>query len=446
MSDTTFYYIIGGLAAILAVLLFNSYKEKRYRDEVRRQFGHSDQDALLDGKREEVRDGQGVLNQGMMHHQHSQAVAEQELSPQTQVFVAPDETVRAESVPEATQEAMQETIEKVGVAVDEVASEPVATVVADNQAEISPEAEPAAAPKSIKDLAVPGIKNVLSAAAKPEAGLLLDLQDLTRMELPWFDNRVDYMAYVSLREPRELHTMPRLSNRHHFRVVGCTMDGRFQLAEPIPSVYYQGFVMGLQCISRKGLAAREDLTQFADQVRQFATQMGAGVAVANADAFMQVAEPMDELCVRVDQTIAIHLVSRESVSGREIKAALESLKFELDAGIFWYRDVHGKNLFNAVNLDSTPFIAAALDDQAYRGFSMLYDLTKVPAGEKTFNQFMDLVVKLSSHLGLDLVDDQLNELSTQWLKDIRSYVVERQDEMLSVDIEPGSELAERLFS
>jgi hypothetical protein len=438
MSDTTFYYIIGGLAAILAVLLFNSYKEKRYRDEVRRQFGHSDQDALLDSKREEVRDGQGVLNQGMMHHQHSQAVAEQELSPQPQVFVAPDETVHA--VP------AQESIAEVNIAVDEVAAEPAVAAVAESQTEVLPEAEPTVSPKSIKDLAVPGIKNVLSAAQKPEAGLLLDLQDLTRMELPWFDNRVDYMAYVSLREARELHTMPRLSNRHHFRVVGCTMDGRFQLAEPIPSVYYQGFVMGLQCISRKGLAAREDLTQFAEQVRQFASQMGAGVAVANADAFMQVAEPMDELCVRVDQTIAIHLVSRESVSGREIKAALESLKFELDAGIFWYRDVHGKNLFNAVNLDSTPFIAAALDDQAYRGFSMLYDLTKVPAGEKTFNQFMDLVVKLSSHLGLDLVDDQLNELSTQWLKDIRSYVVERQDEMLSVDIEPGSELAERLFS
>lgn len=429
MSDTTFYYIIGGLAAILAVLLFNSYKEKRYRDEVRRQFGHSDQDALLDSKREEVRDGQGVLNQGMMHHQHSQAVADEALSD-----VEPD-----------TANKTQAMVEQDAVVFDVV--NPTAEFEPETTEPVANEAEPvASAPKSIKDLAVPGIKNVLSAANKSEAGLLLDLQDLTRMELPWFDNRVDYMAYVSLREARELHTMPRLSNRHHFRVVGCTMDGRFQLAEPIPSVYYQGFVMGLQCISRKGLAAREDLTQFAEQVRQFASQMGAGVAVANADAFMQVAEPMDELCVRVDQTIAIHLVSRESVSGREIKAALESLKFELDAGIFWYRDVHGKNLFNAVNLDSTPFIAAALDDQAYRGFSMLYDLTKVPAGEKTFNQFMDLVVKLSSHLGLDLVDDQLNELSTQWLKDIRSYVVERQDEMLSVDIEPGSELAERLFS
>ena len=429
MSDTTFYYIIGGLAAILAVLLFNSYKEKRYRDEVRRQFGHSDQDALLDSKREEVRDGQGVLNQGMMHHQHSQAAADEALSD-----VEPDTANKIQAAVE--QEAVVFDVVNPTAELEPEATEPVAN-----------EAQPVAnAPKSIKDLAVPGIKNVLSAANKSEAGLLLDLQDLTRMELPWFDNRVDYMAYVSLREARELHTMPRLSNRHHFRVVGCTMDGRFQLAEPIPSVYYQGFVMGLQCISRKGLAAREDLTQFAEQVRQFASQMGAGVAVANAEAFMQVAEPMDELCVRVDQTIAIHLVSRESVSGREIKAALESLKFELDAGIFWYRDAHGKNLFNAVNLDSTPFIAAALDDQAYRGFSMLYDLTKVPAGEKTFNQFMDLVVKLSSHLGLDLVDDQLNELSTQWLKDIRSYVVERQDEMLSVDIEPGSELAERLFS
>ncbi|UOO87830.1 cell division protein ZipA [Vitreoscilla massiliensis] len=440
MSDTTFYYIIGGLFAILAVLLFNSYKEKRYRDEVRRQFGHSDQDALLDSKREEVRDGQGVLNGGMMYHQHAQhSEAETVVATETATDFNTASRDEAAPVPDTDVVAAVVTPVMTAAPVFEIHEELTAPV-----AETAAVAEPA--PKSIKDLAVPGIKNVLSAAAKNEGVLLLDLQDLTRMELPWFDNRVDYMAYVSLREPRELHTMPRLSNRHHFRVVGCTMDGRFQLAEPIPSVYYQGFVMGLQCISRKGLAVREDLTQFAEQVRQFAAQMGGGVAVANADAFMQVAEPMDELCVRVDQTIAIHLVSRESVTGREIKAALENLKFELDAGIFWYRDVHGKNLFNAVNLDSTPFIAAALDEQAYRGFSMLYDLTKVPAGEKTFNQFMDLVVKLSSNLGLDLVDDQLNELSTQWLKDIRSYVVERQDEMLSVDIEPGSDLAERLFS
>ncbi|UOO92559.1 cell division protein ZipA C-terminal FtsZ-binding domain-containing protein [Vitreoscilla stercoraria] len=416
MSDTIFYYIVGGLAVILAVLLFNAYKEKRYRDEVRRQFGHADQDALLDTARHEVRDGQGVLNSGVMNHA---------LHPTGAAKVAATDMAQKELL--ATADTGSHTAAApIFQIVDE---EPVAT----------------AAPRSIKDLDIPNVKSALN-PVKPEDSLLLDLQDLTQMELPWFDSRIDYMAYVSLREPAELQAIPRLSNRHQVRVAGCTLDGCFQLAEPIPSVYYQGFVIGLQCISRQGLAQREELIQFAEQVRLFASQMGGGVAVANVDAFMQVAEPMDELCMRVDQTIAIHLVSRETISGREIKAALESLHFELDAGVFWFSDEHGKNLFNAVNLDSTPFISTALENHAYRGFSMLYDLTKVPVGEKTFNHFMDLVVKLSSMLGLDLVDDQLNELSTQWLKDIRTYVVSRQEEMLSVEIEPGSELAERLFS
>lgn len=438
MSDTTFYYIIGGLVVILAVLLFNSYKEKRYRDEVRKQFGHSDQDALLDSKREEVRDGQGVLNNGMMYHQVAKTTAAEPENTAPLHVAANSASDEAIALLERDKSSTRTQSERA----DAVETQ---SIVAPETFVTEPVAESVEAPKTIKDLAVPNVKSVLS-AAKAESDFLLDLQDLTQVDLPWFDSRVDYMAYVSLREPAELHAIPRLSNRHRFRVAACTMDGRFQLAEPIPSVYYQGFVVGLQCISRKGIASRDDIQQFSEQVRQFAAQMGGAVAVANLDAFMQVAQPMDELCVRVDQTIAIHLVSRESVTGREIKSALEGLKFELDAGVFWYRDVHGKNLFNAVNLDNSPFISAALSDQPYRGFSMLYDLTKVPAGEKTFNQFMDLVVKLSSSLGLDLVDDQLNELSTQWLKDIRTYVVDRQEEMLSVDIEPGGELAERLFS
>ena len=72
--------------------------------------------------------------------------------------------------------------------------------------------------------------------------------------------------------------------------------------------------------------------------------------------------------------------------------------------------------------------------------------SRSPAGEKQFNRFMDLAVKLSSTLSLDLVNDKLEELSTQWLKEVRSYVVARQDEMQKVGIEPGGSLAARLFS
>ena len=77
---------------------------------------------------------------------------------------------------------------------------------------------------------------------------------------------------------------------------------------------------------------------------------------------------------------------------------------------------------------------------------MLYDIPHVPAGEKNFNRFMDLAVKLSSALGLDLVNDKLEELSTQWLKEVRTYVLARQAEMQKVGIEPGEEHAQRLFS
>ena len=149
----------------------------------------------------------------------------------------------------------------------------------------------------------------------------------------------------------------------------------------------------------------------------------------------------------MDQTIAIHLVSRNNISGLELRSAVERQGFELSHdGMFYLNDSKGEPLFAISTLDNSAFTSALLSSQSYRGFSMLFDAPHIPDGEKNFNRFMDIAVKLSSMLGLDLVNDKLEELSTQWLKEVRSYVVTRQDEMKQVGIEPGSELAKRLFS
>lgn len=67
--------------------------------------------------------------------------------------------------------------------------------------------------------------------------------------------------------------------------------------------------------------------------------------------------------------------------------------------------------------------------------------------KKTFDDlFMDLAVRLSGQLNLNLVNDKMEEVSTQWLKDVRTYVLARQSEMLKVGIEPGGKTALRLFS
>ncbi|STZ75611.1 cell division protein ZipA C-terminal FtsZ-binding domain-containing protein [Bergeriella denitrificans] len=391
--------IVLGLAIILAVIAYNMYQENQYRKQVREQFGHSDKDALLDSKVNHVRDNKETGGQGLFVKKPSKAqeAALRNLQEQDELFAAKTKAAKSAAAPEAAADA----------------------------AEAAPAAEAQEA----------------DAAPLP----LVSLDELVQVELPWFDPRFDYLAYVALNEPQELHTLPRLSNRHRFQIIGCTTDDRFQVAEPIPGVYYQGFVMGLQAVSRNGLAEEEELAQFNRQVDAFALQVNGKVKHTDAAAFTEVARALDDFCLRVDQTIAIHLVSQTDLNASEMRAALESVGFALqEDGLFRFAGENGSSMFTVSTMDGSPFTAQA--GQTYPGFSMLLDIPHVPAGEKNFDRFMDLAVKLSGQLGLDLVNDKQEEVSTQWLKDVRAYVLARQEEMLKVGIKPGSKTALRLFS
>ena len=436
MSDITLIILVFCAAVILGVIVYNMYQENKYRQQVREQFGHADKDALLGSKTDFVRDGKPLGGEA------AEPVRTKDVSRPSQKA----EEAEAIAQPAAPQAAKNDLFaEKVAAA---AAAKPDAAI----EVEEDDFVEPVLQPEVEKGEEAFAFERV-DAPAPSQTRLqgkqktLLHLNDLTKLELPWFDPRFDYMAYIALSEAQELHAIPRLSSRHRFQIAGCTMDDRFQIAEPIPSVYYQGFVIGLQAVSRNGLATTQELEQLGEQVNSFAEKMNASLLLTDVETFLNVARPLDELCARVDQTIAMHLVSRGSISGTELRAAVENLGFELGVdGAFRLPNEEGEPLFTLVTLDNTPFTASLLSSQAYRGFSMLFDITHVPAGEKQFNRFMDLAVKLSSTLSLDLVNDKLEELSTQWLKEVRSYVVARQDEMQKVGIEPGGSLAARLFS
>ena len=81
------------------------------------------------------------------------------------------------------------------------------------------------------------------------------------------------------------------------------MDGRFQLAEPIPGVHYQAFAIGLQAISRKGLTTAEELRHFQQQVRLFANKMDGEVKFPTAQPiFWQTPNPWTNCVREFDQT------------------------------------------------------------------------------------------------------------------------------------------------
>lgn len=416
-------FIVLGLAVILAVIAYNMYQENQYRKQVREQFGHSDKDALLNSKTSHVRDGKESGSKGLFVKKANKAqeAALRNLQEQDEIFAAKAKLAK----PSAIKTDVELAIE------DDFTDEPVQHTVIGLNNEITTQAA--------SDEPV----NLPSAANQP----LVSLDELSQVELPWFDPRFDYLAYIALSEAQELHALPRLSNRHRFQIIGCTMDDRFQVAEPIPSVYYQGFVVGLQAVSRNGLATQEELQQFNQQVDTFAQLMGGKVLHTDLAAFTEVAQALDTFCARVDQTIAIHLVSHSNISGVELRASVENLGFVLgEDGAFHYTGQTGSPMFAIHSLTGDAFTNALLDNQSYKGFSMLLDIPHAPAGEKTFDLFMDLAVRLSGQLGLDLVNDKMEEVSTQWLKDIRNYVLARQEEMLKVGIKPGSKQALRLFS
>ncbi len=416
-------FIVLGLAVILAVIAYNMYQENQYRKQVREQFGHSDKDALLNSKTSHVRDGKESGGKGLFVKKANKAqeAALRNLQEQDEIFAAKAKLAK----PSAIKTDVELAIE------DDFTDEPVQHTVIGLNNEITTQ--------TASDEPV----NLPSAANQP----LVSLDELSQVELPWFDPRFDCLAYIALSEAQELHALPRLSNRHRFQIIGCTMDDRFQVAEPIPSVYYQGFVVGLQAVSRNGLATQEELQQFNQQVDTFAQLMGGKVLHTDLAAFTEVAQALDTFCARVDQTIAIHLVSHSNISGVELRASVENLGFVLgEDGAFHYTGQTGSPMFAIHSLTGDAFTNALLDNQSYKGFSMLLDIPHAPAGEKTFDLFMDLAVRLSGQLGLDLVNDKMEEVSTQWLKDIRNYVLARQEEMVKVGIKPGSKQALRLFS
>ena len=439
MSDITLIILVFCAAVILGVIVYNMYQENKYRQQVREQFGHADKDALLGSKTDFVRDGKPLGGEAA---EAAEPVRTKDVSRPSQKA----EEAEAIAQPAAPQAAKNDLFAEIVAAAAAAKPDAAIEVEEDDFVEpvLQPEAEKGEEAFAFERVDAPAPSQT---RLQGKQKTLLHLNDLTKLELPWFDPRFDYMAYIALSEAQELHAIPRLSSRHRFQIAGCTMDDRFQIAEPIPSVYYQGFVIGLQAVSRNGLATTQELEQFGEQVNSFAEKMNASLLLTDVETFLNVARPLDELCARVDQTIAMHLVSRGSISGTELRAAVENLGFELGVdGAFRLPNEEGEPLFTLVTLDNTPFTASLLSSQAYRGFSMLFDITHVPAGEKQFNRFMDLAVKLSSTLSLDLVNDKLEELSTQWLKEVRSYVVARQDEMQKVGIEPGGSLAARLFS
>lgn len=225
------------LAVIAAVIAYNLYQENQYRTKIRSQFGHSDQDALLTSSTQSVRDGKSftsLLRRSKVEKQpETQADAFEEITK-----VADNEP--AQNLAITPLKPIADDMDNIAEVPETLTEEETRATIADIKSAVAAALEQSEEPETIEDSIIEPVKPAIVApvlVAEPEEDerpLLVELTDLERSELLWFDKRFDFMGYVALREPKELHAIPRLSGRHRFQIIGCTMDGRFQAAEPIP--------------------------------------------------------------------------------------------------------------------------------------------------------------------------------------------------------------------
>ncbi len=476
MNLTLLTIIAALLTVLVAVFAYNMIQESRYRNKIRSQFGHSDQDALMGSQTQSVRDGRPLTHEKVSDNA-APAMLKPSLVGKPNHSATEDDDIDLSHLLDdyddnasASPSQSNPTYSSVGLEVPEHGLKNNVKATNDlpapssgsfmsglratfskmlssiNDDDTQPEKPVAKVAQPIE--AESEEMEVYDEAQLPEPSkLLMDFDELKRSRLSWFDSRIDYLTYVALHDAQELPAIPRLSNRYRVQIIGCTMDGSFQVAEPVPGVLYKAFVIGMQAINRNGLVSERELSLFGQQVEHFAENMDGDAWLEDTKQFLSVAKPIDELCARVDQIIAIHLVSRVSILGSELRNSLEKLGFQLmQDGTFGYLDNKGEVKFNAVTLDGSQFTPQLLASQPYKGFSMLFDITHVPYGEQHFEEFVNLAVALSQAMHLELVDDQIQQVSTDWLKNIRTFVLEKQLEMIDAHIPPGSELAQRVFS
>lgn len=164
---------------------------------------------------------------------------------------------------------------------------------------------------------------------------------------------------------------------------------------------------GLQMVSRKGPVTEAELLEFRSQVETLAAAHAAAVAAPEMRVALEAAQALDRACGEVDVQIALHVVGIPQVTP--------------EAG---------------------PFQFARRAD----GVTLLLDLPRTAEPAMCYQAMVRTARELAARHGGRIVDDNGQVLDERALAAIEAEVEVLRARLVDMGVEPGSELALRLFS
>jgi FtsZ-interacting cell division protein ZipA len=159
----------------------------------------------------------------------------------------------------------------------------------------------------------------------------------------------------------------------------------------------------LQMVSRNGVVSESELLEFRSQVETMAAAHGASVSAPPMREALEAAQALDRACADVDVQIALHVLGPAET-----------------------------------NLRKEGFAVAPRTD----GLTLLLDVPRTPDLAKTYAA----MVEAARRLGGRMVDDNGNNVDERALAAIGVEIESLRARMTEMGVEPGSPLAQRLFS
>lgn len=211
---------------------------------------------------------------------------------------------------------------------------------------------------------------------------------------------------------------------------------------------YRRIRVGLQLVDRKGPVGDNDLSLFHMAMQDFADELMAIADLPPRQPALENAAKLDEFCANVDIQVGINVISQGQIfAGTKLRALAEAAGMVIDAdGRFVRCDDEGNVLFVLLNQEDSGFSVESMKTMSTHGLTFLLDVPRVSHGERVFNQMVDLARRFADVLHGALVDDNHRPLSEGALAPIRRQVGQYQSMMATQGLPAGGPLARRLFS
>lgn len=200
---------------------------------------------------------------------------------------------------------------------------------------------------------------------------------------------------------------------------------------------------------RAGAATRPLIDRFVRLVGDQASSLPAAFVAPDAQAEVARAEALDRLCADLDVQIGLTVLKTgpATIPGTRLRGVAEASGFHLtDGGRFeWVQEDSGAVLYTLQNYRTEPFTADSLRLGSTPGAVFILDVPRVADPARVFDQMKLATKRMAQTLDAALVDDNRRPLDDAALAAIRQQVQATAAALRAIHVEPGSPRALALF-